>query len=646
MKIRGSSKGRTSRSERENWGSNPCPRAVKSKAESIGTEKVRWDLSVMYSGIDDPELDRDISKLLESYKKFNKNHKGKLAKTLGKAISDYCELEMLENKISVFLYLLKSVNVDDAAIKAKVADANKKISLAFGEYMAFFQIELVALKETILAKFYKSDSVVKKHRPWIEYSKIFKPHLLSESVEGALAKRLPFGPVAWGEFFDELESDLEFEFKGEKKNVSEILHILTDSKNPDERSEVMKVINSTLYGPFAKYSAQTLYMVTGSRGVENEERSYRHPMDLRNKANRIPDKVVDILHKVVKEVAGSLARRYYKLKARHLGLKTLRWSDRNAPMPFADTSVIPFDEAIKIVLDSYESFSPVLASLIKNLIKSKRIDAPVKKNKISGAYNYSVVLPGYKPASFVFLNYLGSARDVMTYAHELGHAVHGLLAGEAQGPLMFGAPTAYAETASVFGEKTTFNFLKKKLREEGDDKSLLAMIMSKIDDAINKIVRQIGFSNFERRLHGMNSSYTKWEEPKKHSVEEIDKIWLETLKEFYGRDGEIFTYENAEHLWSYVGHFHRPFYVYGYAFGQLLTESLYAQQERFGDKFEPLYLDLLRSGSTKDVVELLKPFGLDPTKEKFWIEGVNVGLGVMIKEAEELSRRVLKKSTK
>lgn len=609
--------------------------------ERLGTEKVRWDLNVMYSGINDLRLDANIAKLTEDYKKFNKNYKGKLAKKLSKAILDLCELEMLESKISVFLYLLKSTNVDDAAIKAKVAETQRKISVAYGEYMSFFQIELVAINDSTLKKLYKSDPIVKKHKPWIEYSKVFKPHLLSEPVEGALVKRSPFGPSAWGEFFDEFEASLEFEFKGEKKNISEILHILTNSKDPEERSEVLKLINSTLAGLFAKYSAQNLYMITGSGSVENKDRSYRHPMDLRNKSNRIPDKVVNMLHKVVKEIAGPLAIRYYKLKAKHLGLKTLHWSDRNAPMPFADTSAIHFDEATKIVLDSYKSFSPVLADLVKNIVDSKRIDAPVKKNKISGAYNYSVVLPGYKPASFVFLNYLGSARDVMTYAHELGHAVHGILAGEAQGPLMCHAPTAYAETASVFGEKTTFNFLKKKLREEGNNKSSLAMIMSKVEDAINTVVRQIGFSNFERRLHGMDYSYSKWEELKKYSAEELNKIWLETLREFYGQDGEVFTYENSEYLWSYIPHFHRSFYVYGYAFGQLLTESIYAQQSHFGDKFEPLYLDLLRAGSTKNVVELLKPFGLDPTSEKFWAKGIDAGLGEMIKEAEELSETFL-----
>jgi len=187
---------------------------------------------------------------------------------------------------------------------------------------------------------------------------------------------------------------------------------------------------------------------------------------------------------------------------------------------------------------------------------------------------------------------------------------------------------------------TTFNFLKKQLKEKGDTKALLALIMEKIDGNINTVVRQIGFSNFERRLHGMDASYKTWAEPKKLSVEELDVIWLQTVKELYGNDGEIFTYEDTEHLWSYVSHFQRAFYVYGYAFGELLTQSLYAQQTRFGDRFEPFYLDLLRSGSTKDVMQLLAPFELDPTKKDFWENGIKVSLEAMVQEAEELAKKL------
>jgi oligoendopeptidase F len=203
---------------------------------------------------------------------------------------------------------------------------------------------------------------------------------------------------------------------------------------------------------------------------------------------------------------------------------------------------------------------------------------------------------------------------------------------------MFQAPIAYCETASIFGEMTTFAFLKDRLTRSGDKSSLLALIMARIDTTINTVVRQIGLSNFERRLHGMNDSYTTWTEPKKRSVAELDATWLETVRELYGEENEIFTYENTSHLWSYIPHFHSPFYVYGYAFGELLTQSLFAQRERLGTQFEPLYLDLLRSGSTKDVVELLAPFGLDARNEAFWEDGITASLGSLIEEAEQLSR--------
>src|SRR6202142_1750811 len=225
----------------------------------------------------------------------------------------------------------------------------------------------------------------------------------------------------------------------------------------------------------------------------------------------------------------------------------------------------------------------------------------------------------------------------MTLANERGHGVHGILAGEAQGPLMFHAPIAYCETASIFSEMTTFAFLKNRLIRSGDRNSLLALIMSKIDSMINTVVRQIGFSNFERRLHGMDESYSTWSEPRKRSVEELDAIWLKTAQELYGKEGEIFTYENTAHLWAYIPHFHSPFYVYGYAFGELLTQSLYAQRARLGVRFEPLYLDLFRSGATKDVVELLAPFGLDARSAAFWNEGIAASLGALIEEAERMS---------
>lgn len=608
--------------------------------QKTGTEEVRWDLSTMYSSLDDLQIDIDIKNLTEMVKAFNIVHKGKLAKTLSQAILDYTEIVMLTAKIEDYLFLLQSTDVGNAAVKAKIAQTERTLSDVQGEYLAFFKLELVALNDKVLKRLYASDSIAARHKPWIEQARVFKSHVLSESVESALAKRSPFGSGAWSEFFDELSSDLRFSYRGEEKSLTEMLHIISESKDIEERAEATRIVNAGFNGSYAKYSAQTLYMVAGLGAVENKERGYKHPMDSRNKSNRIPDSVVEVLHNLVKEVAAPLARRFYRLKAAHLGIPLLKWSDRNALMPFSDTTIVPFDEAMTLVIKAYESFSPTLAKIVRKFIDEKRIDAPATKTKRGGAFNDSMVLPGGKPQAFTLLNYLGSNQDVMTLAHELGHGVHGILAGEAQGALMFHAPTAYAETASVFGEMITFNFLKNRLAAAGDEKLLLALIMSKINAIVNTVVRQIGFSNFERRLHGIDAAYQNWSELKKFSVEELDAIWLQTVKELYGQDGEVFTYDNTEHLWSYIHHFHRPFYVYGYAFGELLTHSLCAEQAKLDYRFEPLYLDLLRSGNTKNVVELLEPFGLNPVSEQFWVNGIQLSLGKLVLEAEQLSAKM------
>lgn len=603
-------------------------------------ELIRWDLSILYTDLNDPRLGADLEELTAMARNFAGKYKGRLADLLGGAMKDYAEIEMLSGKIASYLFLRESTDLTNAEIKAKHAAFQREMSAVRGEHMTFFELELVELSDDTLAKFYERDTFVSKHRPWIEHIRTFKRHFLSEPVESALVKRSPFDSSSWADFYDEVEADLEFRFRGDTKNLTEMMHLISESKDAVERAEGLKCVNDGLAGPFAKYAAQTLYMVAGLKAVEDHERGYAHPMDFRNKASRIPDAVVDVLHHAVTTRGGELTRRYYKMKARHLGLGTMRWSDRNAPMPFADTTVIPFEEAASIVKSSYESFSPTLTQIVKGFFADRRIDAPVVKEKRHGAFNSSHVLPGGKPVSYTLMNYLGSNKDVMTLAHELGHGVHGILAGEAQGPLMFHAPIAYCETASVFGEMTTFTFLKNRLVRAGDKTSLLALIMAKLDSIINTVVRQIGFSNFERRLHGMDEAYSHWSPPTKLSVEELDAIWLKTAQELYGKDGEIFTYENSNHLWAYIPHFHNPFYVYGYAFGELLTQSLYVLRQRMGERFEPLYLDLLRSGSTKDVVQLLAPFGLDARNETFWLDGINVSLGALIDEAEHLSREM------
>lgn len=595
--------------------------------KNLETENVRWDLGDFYSGINDSQIDADLENLQKMARNFNGKRKGKLAAELGAAIEDYSEIIMLANKIFAYLALVRSVDLADEAVKTKMDSAQRVWDATSGEFLTFFELEIVALDQAAIDRQAEDNSVVKKHLPWLKHLRVFKPHVLTEAVESALAKRNLYGASSWSEFFDEVEADLKFPFQGEEKTLEEMLNTMSHDTSADVRAETLRVVNSVFGQGFAKYSAQTLNMIIGAKAVEDRERNYPHPMTASNMKNRVPDAVVEALHAAVRGPAAQLARRYYRLKAKMLGLPCLRWSDRNAPLPWSDTDTTSFNEAKKIVVAAYENLSPTLGTLVRKMIDKKRIDAPAARGKQSGAYNSSMVLPGNIPTSFVLMNYLGSNRDIMTLAHELGHAVHGLLAGEAQGVIMQDAPTAYAETASVFGEMTVFNYLKEKLLRSGDKKALLALLCGKIDELLNTSVRQISFSEFERLAHNAK---------KRLSPEEFSRIWQNVTREFYGENGDAFVYENMDLLWSYIPHFHRPFYVYGYAFGEFLTQSLYAQRKALGDKFEPLYLDLLRAGGTKDVGELLRPFGLNPADPEFWSRGIINSLGEMVKSAEAL----------
>lgn len=462
-------------------------------------------------------------------------------------------------------------------------------------------------------------------------------------VEGALIKREPFGPGSWGTFFEEVSANLRFTYRKRAYSLEEILKLISDSTSAEVRSSLLQILDKGLAGPFEMYMAQALYVTAGSHALEVSERGYTHPMEPAQKDNMLDEATVRALHDAVMDHVVPIARRFYRLKAKMLGLRRLAWSDRNAPISFKTETRIPFEKAQGIVLDAYQSFDHTMGALVRGLFSNKRIDASVSSAKQSGAFNWSAVLPKHGPTSFVFLQYLGTGRSVMTLAHELGHAVHGLLAGETHGLLSSHTPLVYAEMASVFGERLVFEALKTEYRLAGDDAGYLSLLFSKIDDMMNTVLRQISFSNFERRLHGMDVAYRVWGDFAKRSADELSALWMDVTYEMYGKPGDVFTYEHTKRLWSYVSHFHRPFYVYSYAFGELLTHSLYAKRGRYADTFASLYLDVLRAGGTKDVKTLLRPFAIDPTEAGFWKQGITSGIESMVCEAEERSTFFLKK---
>jgi oligoendopeptidase F len=430
---------------------------------------------------------------------------------------------------------------------------------------------------------------------------------------------------------DEAASELRFVFEGSELTLTQTLHIIATDKDADKRAAALECLSKTLGSSgYDKLMARILNVIIGAKGTEDVERGYASPMSSRNIANHVDDATVEALHAAVASAGANAAKRYYRLLSAHLGKAPLRWSDRLAELPFADDRVVSWGECVETVINAYGSFSPTLRDLVQRMIDRNWIDAPPGMRKRGGAFNYSIVLPGNEPRSYNLLNFQGTIDNVMTMAHEAGHGVHGMLAGEAQGPLQFRAPTAYAETASIFGEMTTFQYLLEKAT---DDEARLALLMGKCADHIGSVVRQISMSNFERRVHELRAAG-------KLTVEDYSAAWMDATKAFYGEEGELFTYENADNLWSYVSHFTRPFYVYSYAFGELFTQSLFAVKDRFGDAFEGMYLDLLRAGGSKSAVELMKPFGLDPREPAFWTEGIEGSVMLWLDEAEAISRKL------
>jgi oligoendopeptidase F len=319
--------------------------------------------------------------------------------------------------------------------------------------------------------------------------------------------------------------------------------------------------------------------------------------------------VVDALVEAVRAAYPRLSHRYYQLKARWMGSETMPYWDRNAPLPGAVTRQVSWSEAKATVLDAYGRFSPEMANIARRFFDERWIDAPVRPGKSPGAFAHPTV-PSAHP--YVLLNYLGRTRDVMTLAHELGHGVHQVLAGR-QGALMAPTPLTLAETASVFGEMLTFQSLLRNAATPAEKRTLLA---SKVEDMLNTVVRQIAFYSFERKVHAARREGEL-------TADRINEAWLSVQGESLGP--AITFGPGYETFWAYIPHFiHSPFYVYAYAFGDCLVNSLYAVFEKAEAGFQEKYFAMLEAGGTKHHTELLKPFGLDATDPAFWQMGLSV----------------------
>jgi oligoendopeptidase F len=593
--------------------------ATKSKTASKAGKLPEWNLADLYAGIDAPEVVRDLVRMDAECVAFETDYKGRLAEHIARedggtwlaaAVRRYEAIDDLAGRLGSYAGLVHAGDSVDPAISKFYGDVSERLTAA-STHLLFFALELNRVDDGAIEHAMQTPELG-YYRPWI------KPYQLEDRVEQLFHEKSQTGYSAFNRLFDQTISSLRFKVSGRELAIEPALNLLQD-RDGKKRRAAAEALAKTF-----KANERTFALITNTlakdKEISDRWRGFADVADSRHLNNRVEREVVDALVASVRSAYPKLSHRYYRLKAGWFKRKKLAHWDRNAPLPFAATGTIAWPEAKDMVLTAYHGFSPDMAEIAERFFADRWIDAPVRPGKAPGAFSHPTT-PSAHP--YVLMNYQGKPRDVMTLAHELGHGVHQVLAAK-NGALMAPTPLTLAETASVFGEMLTFRRLLSQTRSAKQRQALLA---GKVEDMINTVVRQIAFYSFERAVHTerKNGELT---------AERIGQIWLSVQGESLGPAIEIKPgYEN---FWMYIPHFiHSPFYVYAYAFGDCLVNSLYAVYENASDGFAERYLAMLAAGGTKHYSELLKPFGLDARDPKFWDGGLSVISG-MIDELEAM----------
>ncbi len=569
-----------------------------------------WNLADLYPSYDAPEVKRDLDRSDAESIAFERDYKGKLAELtangkLVEAIKRYEALDDLLGRLISFASLFYAGNTVDPVRAKFYGDMQERITRA-SLHLLFFTLELNRIDDAALESA-MADPALGHYRPWIEDVRKEKPYQLEDRVEELFHEKSVTGAGAWNRLFDETLGSLRFEVEGKPLAIEQTLSLMQDSSEKKRRAASQALAKTF------KENLRVFTLITNTlakdKEISDRWRGFKDIADARHLSNRVEPEVVDALVSAVRAAYPKLSHRYYALKAKWFGKKTLAHWDRNAPLPKVESRTIGWDEAKDTVLTAYGAFSPRMADVAGRFFAHNWIDAPARPGKQSGAFAHPTV-PSAHP--YVLLNYQGKPRDVMTLAHELGHGVHQVLAGP-NGALMAPTPLTLAETASVFGEMLTF---KKLLADTKDVKQRRAMLASKVEDMINTVVRQIAFYTFERKVHTARREGEL-------TADQLNEIWMSVQAESLGPAIEFKP--GYEVFWSYIPHFvHSPFYVYAYAFGDCLVNSLYAVYEKANEGFAERYLAMLSAGGTKHHSELLKPFGLDARDPAFWQGGLSV----------------------
>jgi len=569
-----------------------------------------WNLADLYAGRDDPRIEIDLARAkadndalaaLEGRFLASRAEPAALGALIEEGLALYEAAANGMYVVGAYASLGASVARDDPAWAKFEGDLRARTSQIAAESL-FFTLELNELEDEELEAAFAARPAIERWRPWIRRLRLSRPHELSADLERLLVDRGP-AVANWARLYDETLAKLTAKVGREYLTLPEALNRLSDP-SATRRKAAAEGLAEALHDR-TPTMALVMNTLAFEKQVEDRWRHYAFPAQSRHLANEVDAEAVEAMVEAVTESYAATSHRYYAAKAKAMGRKTLDYWDRNAPLDGAAPKTYGWEEAKAIVLESYSSLAPRFAKEATAFFGQPWIDARPRPGKQSGAYSHPVSATRHP---YVFMNFMGERRDVLTLAHELGHAVHQTLAAPL-GTLLADTPLTLAETASIFGEGLVF----ERLLAEATPADRKALLAGKIEDGLNTVVRQIAFHQFETRFHDARQDGEL-------SPDDIGALWLDVMGESLGP--AITLNEGYEHYWAYVSHFvHAPFYVYAYAFGDLLVRALMEKRRENPEGFAPLYEALLSAGGTKTYIEALAPFGLDPRKKEFWAAG-------------------------
>jgi oligoendopeptidase F len=585
-----------------------------------------WDLTDLYLGRQSKAVQDDLERAAAEAQRIKQDYQGKLATLAGdgaalaEAIAAYESLSDTIGKLGSYAGLLYAADTSNPENAKFYGDIQDKLT-AISTDLIFFELELNKIEEAALARALEVPALA-HYKPWIEDLRKDKPYQLEEQLERLFHEKSVTSHSAWSRLFSETMTGLRFEVEGEKASLT-LEPTLNFLMSPDEgKRRAAAVALAKVFRDNNRLFTLIANTLAKDKEISNRWRGFKDVADSRHLANRVEREVVEALVDAVRAAYPRTAHRYYAMKAKWLGKTKLAYWDRNAPLPDKPERVVPWADAQALVLAAYRGFAPDMADIAERFFDGAWIDAPVREGKAPGAFSHPTV-PSAHP--YILMNYQGQLRDVMILAHELGHGVHQVLAAP-QGALLAPTPLTLAETASVFGEMLTFRAVLETATDARERKALLAQ---KVEDMINTVVRQIAFYSFERKVHEERRTGEL-------TAERLGQIWLEVQGESLGPAVDLG--EGYETYWSYIPHFvHSPFYVYAYAFGDCLVNSLYGLYQDAHPGFVAKYFAMLEAGGSKHHSELLKPFGLDATRREFWQKGLDV-IETMIDELQAMEQ--------